>query len=133
MVSITCIYLHAHSHKKFEYTLEWKFNNRLNYYGLAAHLWFTCAAMDDTQRMMQMGGFGMDPTKVCSSCCLVWHQEFDRILYFFYEPGIWSLTSIDMLTKIHDRVMLIELKKLYSSLLKVTWQLCGKMMWKVKI
>jgi hypothetical protein len=25
---------------------------------------FCNAAMDDTQRMMQMGGFGFDPTKV---------------------------------------------------------------------
>lgn len=50
-------------------------------YWLVAEVWFTYAAMDDTQRMMQMGGFGMDPTKVCFfHHCVVWYQNFEGFL-----------------------------------------------------
>lgn len=39
--------------------------------------------MDDTQRMMQMGGFGMDPTKVCFFCllCSLIYEKFDGFLH----------------------------------------------------
>lgn len=39
------------------------------------------AAVDDTQRMMQMGGFGFDPSKVrMSGLLLIYHSFEDQSL-----------------------------------------------------